>query len=72
MTMKPEVGVKAWDLSESDLMEDAPLREMTDAIMAQATASLAHGIPVTFTCGGKKLYTLYPSGRTERHDWPHG
>lgn len=62
-----------YKFSQQDI--DAALREwgevpdLREQMMEQIAAKLAEGIPVTLSCGDKRICTYYPDGTSERHDW---
>lgn len=45
----------------------SPLKKMHEQRLKQIMEVLATGVPVTLTCGAKRLFTFYPDGTTENH-----
>jgi hypothetical protein len=46
----------------------ASQKEMRDQVIGEIKRSIAEGVPVVLTSGGRKVCTFYPDGKVARHD----
>lgn len=60
---------RSYKIPDDAFSQPSPLDDIREQYMAQIRAKLAEGVPVTLTCGGKRICTFYPNGTTEHHDF---
>ena len=62
-------AIHAYKIPDGAFDEPSPLDDIRKQYQEMVLAKLVEGVPVTLTCGGRKICTFHPNGTTEHHDF---